>query len=109
MHITLNPQRRDDILSVEVTGKSILINGELFDFSTLNDGDMVQDVPCELIVGMVECVDGDIHLSLILPHGANPSQAVAFPAPIVVTADGPVDLPHDPEPVEPEEPADVEP
>lgn len=109
MHITLNPQRRDDTLSVEVTGKRIRINGELFNFNGLNDGDIVPTVPCEWIVGPVECVDGEIRLSLILPHGPNPSQAVAFPEPIVVTADGQVGLPHDPEPVEPEEPADVEP
>lgn len=110
MRITLTPQRRDDTLSVEVTGKRIRINGELFNFNGLDDGDAIPAgvVPCEWIVGAVECVDGEIHLSLILPHGPNPSQAVAFPAPIIATADGPIVLPRDPEPVEPEEPADVD-
>lgn len=94
MHITLVPQRRDDTLDVEVTGKRIRINGDLFNFNGLNDGDVVPAVPCEWIVGPVECVDGEIHLSLILPHGPNPPQHVAFPEPIIATTDGPVELPH---------------
>ena len=61
-----------------------------------------------LLVGRVEKVDGEVCLTLILPHGQNPSRAVAFPEPITVTEDGPIEVPHDSEPRE-EEAADVDP
>lgn len=108
MHISFSPQRRDDTLSLERTsGDRLRINGELFNFNTLEDGDLIPAgaIPCEWIVGPVEKVDGEVRLTLILPHGPNPSQAVAFPEPITVTQDGPIAVPHD-EPAQ-EEPADV--
>ncbi len=105
MHILLSPQRRDETLTLEKSsGDRLRINGELFNFNTLNDGDVIPAgaVPCEWIVGPVEKVNGEVRLTLILPHGPNPSQAVTFPEPISVTADGPIAVPHD------EEPADVD-
>jgi hypothetical protein len=97
MRIKLQPQRRDDALSVYKSGDVLTINDEPFDFSSLPDGATIPEgeVPCEWIVGPVDRVDGELHLSLILPHGPNPSAAVAFPEPITVTDDGPVTLPHD--------------
>jgi hypothetical protein len=111
MRISFSPQRRDDALVLEKSsGDRLRINGELFNFNPLADGDTIPAgaVPCEWVVGPVERIDGEVHLTLILPHGPNPSQAVAFPEPITVSEDGPIEVPHDPEP-QPEEPADVEP
>jgi hypothetical protein len=98
MRISFSPQRRDDTLTLEKTGDRLRINGALFNFSPLADGDTVPagEVPCEWIVGPIERVDGEIHLTLILPHGPIPSQAVAFPEPITITEDGPIAVPHDP-------------
>lgn len=102
MKISFSPQRRDDALAVERTSADrIRINGDLFNFSPLNDGDIIPAVPCEWIVGPVTRVGGEIHLILILPHGPNPSRAMAFPEPIHVTQDGPIALPTD-------EPANVD-
>lgn len=98
MRISFSPQRRDDVLMLERTAPDRLrINGELYNFGPLADGDTVPagEIPCEWIVGPVERVDGEIHLTVILPHGPNPSQEVAFPEPINVTEDGPVMLPFD--------------
>lgn len=108
MHITFSPQRRDDALTLEKTGDRLRINGELFNFGPLAEGDTVPEgeVPCDWIVGPVERIDGQIHLTLILPHGPNPSQAVAFPEPITVTEDGPIVVPHEPAPES--EPANVD-
>ena len=39
MRIKLSPQRRDDWLEISKLGKSLIINGEVFDFSPMNDGD----------------------------------------------------------------------
>jgi len=111
MRISFSPQRRDGLLTLEKSnGDRLRINGELFNFNPLAEGDVIPAgaVPCDWIVGPVERVDGEIRLTLILPHGPNPSVAVAFPEPVTVTDDGPIVVPHDPEP-QAEEPADVEP
>lgn len=105
MRISFSPQRRNDTLALERTAPDRLrINGELFNFGPLPEDGAIPagEVPCEWIVGPVERIDGEIHLTLILPHGPNPSQAVAFPEPTHVTQDGPIAIPHD------EEPADVD-
>lgn len=96
MRISFSPQSRYDTLTLERTSPDrVRINGELFNFGPLAEGDTIPagEVPCEWIAGPVERIDGEIHLTLILPHGPNPSQAVAFPEPIHVTQDGPITLP----------------
>lgn len=110
MRLSFSPQRRDDSLTLEkASGDRLRINGELFNFNTLNDGDEIPagTIPSDWIVGPVEKSDGEVRLTVILPHGPNPSRAVAFPEPITVTEDGPIDVPHD-EPAEHEEPANVD-
>ncbi|RVG68481.1 hypothetical protein [Sinorhizobium meliloti] len=113
MRINLSPQRRDDAIEVSKAGDILTINGAPFDFSSLPEGATIPagDVPCEWIAGPIERVGGKLHLTLILPHGPNPSPAVAFPQPIVDPADGVIDLPADPSLVEQaieEEPANVD-
>lgn len=98
MRISFSPQRRDDTLTLERTAPDrVRINGELFNFGPLADGDTIPAgvVPCDWIVGPVERIDGHVCLTLILPHGPNPSQRVAFPASITVTDDGPIAVPED--------------
>jgi len=104
MHIKLSPFRLDETLTASRAGDVLTLNGEAFDFSPLPEGATLpaEAIDSEWIVGPVSRIDGDLHLTLRLPHGPNPSQAVAFPAPIRVTADGPIDLPFDPPPAEPE-------
>jgi len=107
MHIAFTPQRRNGALTVIRDGDKLRINGDLFSFISLPDGATIPagDVPCEWITGPVERIDGEIHLTLILPHGPNPSQAVAFPSPIIDPPDGDIAVPfHLPA----EEPSDVD-
>lgn len=97
MQINLSPVRLDETLAVSVAGDVITANGQAYDFSQLPDG---ATLPAEAIdsqhfAGPVERINGDLHLTLRLPHGANPPQHVAFPEPIHVTEDGPVALPFD--------------
>ncbi|MDW9839212.1 hypothetical protein GOB05_04305 [Sinorhizobium meliloti] len=115
MIINLSPQRRDDLLEVTKAGDALTINGVAFDFSALPDGATMPagEVPCEWLVGPVERVASELHLTLILPHGPNASQAVAFPAPIIDPPDGVIALPIDPPPAPladatEEEPANVD-
>lgn len=96
MKINLSPQRRDDTLSVSKTGDILTINGEPFDFSALLDGgELPADaISSDFIAGPVRREDGEINITLILPHGANPPQHVAFPEPVIVTEDGPIGVPQ---------------
>jgi len=103
MHITFSPVRLDETLTATRWGDVLTLNGESFDFGPLPEGATLpaEAIDREWIVGPVTRIDGELHLTLRLPHGPNPSQAVAFPEPIHVTEDGPIALPIDPEP-EPE-------
>jgi len=103
MHITLSPVRLDETLTATRAGDVLTLNGQAFDFGPLPEGATLpaEAIASDWIVGPVSRIDGDLHLTLRLPHGPNPSQAVAFPEPIHVTEDGPIVLPFDPEP-EPE-------
>ena len=96
MHITLAPQRRDDTLAVSKSGDTLTINGTVYDFSVIPEGATLpaSAVDCEYITGNVERINGVLHISLILPHGPNPSQEVAFPAPIINPPDGVLELPQ---------------
>ncbi|KGE01010.1 hypothetical protein [Rhizobium sp. YS-1r] len=115
MHISFSPMRRDNTLAISKSGDILTINGEAFDFSGLPDGATIPagEVPCDWIVEPVERIGGDLRLTLILPHGADPSVDVAFPTPLINPPDGPLAIPFDPPPepmpeVQDEEPADVD-
>jgi len=96
MQISFSPQRRDDTLHVTKQGDALTINGVTFDFSVIPDGATLpaSAVSCEYVTGNVERIGGVLHLTLTLPHGANPSQGVAFPAPLIDPADGVLELPQ---------------
>lgn len=95
MHVTLNPQRRDDTLTVSKQADTLTINGTPFDFSVIPEGATLPSsaVDCEYLTGNVERIAGVLHLSLILPTGPDASQAANFPAPIINPADGVLELP----------------
>ena len=95
MKINLSPQRRDDLLTVVKQGDTLTINGSAYDFSQLPDGGTLpaDAVDCEYIVGAVNRVGGELEINLLLPHGANASEAARFPEPIINPADGGLELP----------------
>lgn len=97
MIIKLSPVRDDNPLAVEVVGDVLAINGEPFDFTQLSEGETLpaDAIVSEHFLGQVERINGELHLTLRLPHGPNPPRHVAFPDPIHVTQDGPVKLPTD--------------
>lgn len=96
MQIKFNPQRRDDSLSVVKQGDTLIINGTEYDFSAVPEGATLpaDAIDSDLFGGPVERIGGELYVTLTLPHGPNPSQAVAFPEPITVSEDGPVALPQ---------------
>jgi hypothetical protein len=96
MKITLSPQRRDDTLTVAKKGDALTINDVVYDFTQLPDGATLpaEAIDCEWIVGNIERIDGKLHLTILLPHGANASEAARFPQPIIDPANGGLELPQ---------------
>jgi len=95
MKINLSPQRRDDTLTVTKQGDTLTINDTVYDFTNLPDGGTLpaDAVDCEYVIGFVNRVNGELELTLLLPHGPNASEAARFPQPIIDPADGEVELP----------------
>lgn len=96
MKIYLSPQRRDAAINVTKQGDTLTINGTDYDFSQLPDGGELprEAIDCEWIGSDVSRVDGEIKLTLILPHGASASEAARLPEPILNPIDGQVELPQ---------------
>ena len=96
MTINLSPQRRDDTLMVTKAGDVLTINGTEFDFSQVPDGGLLprDAVDCPWLASDVERVDGELVLTLLMPHGANASEAARFPEPLTNVPDGEVEFPE---------------
>lgn len=95
MKINLSPQRRNDSLEVVKSGNALILNGELFDFSRMVDGDTLPAaaISSPFFFGNVDNIGGELELTLVLPLPANYSHAQAFPVPLVNVGDGPVVFP----------------
>ena len=95
MRITLTPIRRNQTLTLVKTADTLTVNGELFDFSGIPEGATLpqEAIACEWLASDIERVGGQLHLALILPHGAKAPPETLFPAPITLETDGPVLLP----------------
>lgn len=95
MHITLTPSRREQSLTLEKAGDTLIFNGASLDFSGLPEGATLPRlaIDCPWIAGDVTRENGILHISLILPHGASAPQETLFPNAMNVTQDGAVYLP----------------
>ena len=95
MKIQLVPQRRDVPLVLEKSGETLLINGNALNLSRLPDGATLpqEAVCCDWLASDIERVNGEIHLTLILPHGAQAPHDTLFPTSLSVLQDGPISLP----------------
>lgn len=95
MQITFSPIRRDDQLTLEKSGDVLIINGEAFDFAPLPEGATLPQaaVACDWLLSDVERHDGEVHLTLCLPHGSSAPGETLFPKPVRVTGDGPITVP----------------
>lgn len=98
MRVNLSPTRSDEALEVSKRGDVLTINGKAFDFSVIPEGAMLPAaaVATPWLAGEIHREGGVLELTLVLPHGRNPSQAVAFPEPLLDPPDGLLALPFDP-------------
>ncbi|MDP9504500.1 hypothetical protein [Pseudomonas protegens] len=85
--------------SVDVKEYKLIINGETFDFSPLEKGYelSLEDIGSDLFADKaVMSTDGVLSIALLMPYDeATATDAIRFPEPVTVTADGPVDIPTD--------------
>lgn len=96
MNIIFTAQRRDDALTLAVSGDTLTINGEAFDFSGVPDGATLprEAVACDMIAGDVERNgSGVLTVPVLLPIGPDAPDAARFPDPMTDVPDGPVALP----------------
>ena len=95
MHIDFSPVRRDETLSVERDGDTLIVNGEPFDLSPLPEGATLppKAIESDWFAGPVSRIDGALHLCLTLPHGPDAPEETRFPEPITDPPDGPITLP----------------
>jgi hypothetical protein len=87
MNITFIPQRRDEALLLSVSADTVTINGVEYDFSVIPEGASLSGAATDSqhIIGDISREGGALSLTVILPHGENPSLAVTNPAPAHVT------------------------
>ncbi|WP_338791075.1 tail fiber assembly protein [Pseudomonas sp. AE27] len=106
MIIKLSPVRSDERLHLEKMGDVLRLNGATLDFAALPDGATLpsEAVSSRWICEPVERVDGELVVTVIMPHGADASEQSRFPVDIVSPADGRVPLPTDRDP-QPDAPA----
>lgn len=103
--INLSPQVNDkEPPVVSVQGDTLIINGEEFDFSPLQEGETLVNsqsseqekaIASDYIDKDVERKNGYIELPLLLPVLWNSPESARFPNPavLVIEQDGPVTLP----------------
>nr|WP_310794634.1 tail fiber assembly protein [Pseudomonas sp. S07E 245] len=94
MIIKLSPVRSGLQLAVVKVGETLEVNGVALNFSSLADGATLpaEAVGCEFVIAPVERINGDLVLTLMLPHAADAPQAARFPVDLY-PADGQVQLP----------------
>lgn len=108
MRIKLQPVRQDETLEVIKDGNALIVNGEVFDFSPMSDGDTLPfgAITSTWFPADVEHIGGELVVTLRLPNPWNYSPEQAFPVDLVDVTDGPVAFPlplPDPEPEIPED------
>jgi hypothetical protein len=109
MLICFSPMRGDETLALHRNGDRLAVNGTAFDFAPLPEGARLpaSATGCPWLVGEVARQNGELHLTLILPHGPEAPEDVRFPAPIQ-PADGPVTAPGLAEPPETTAPGQID-
>ncbi|BAU16335.1 hypothetical protein FDH89_gp07 [Pseudomonas phage phiR18] len=83
-------------LSLSRTGDVLTVNDQEFDFTPLPEGGELpsEAIESEWFVGPVVRRNGRLELTLRYPLGVDASEAARFPEPLLIEADGPVELPR---------------
>lgn len=104
MKIKLSPIFKETTpLSAKIDEDKITVNGEVYDFTPLKEGETLPSdaLPEGVFASSIERIEGDIHLTLVLPHAVTAPYETRFPAAYSVAMDvvsGEVPLPPYDEP-----------
>ncbi|WP_176038777.1 hypothetical protein [Brucella tritici] len=97
MIIYFSPIRSDRDLGLSKSSDILTVNGDILDFSDLPEGGEYppEAIENDFIVGGVKRIDGEIHITIMLPY-RNPTapRSVTFPDPVFVSVDGDIALPQ---------------
>jgi len=95
MIIQFSPSYREFPLDMNREGDVLMLNGEIFDFSPLMEGATLPAgaISSDWFIKEVSRVEGELELTILLPHGPNAPESTRFATELVVTEDGTVDLP----------------
>lgn len=95
MKIKFSPVRLDYDIVINVEGDVIMIEGESFDFSPLNEGDILpaSAINSNHFVDNVTRENGEITVTVVLPHGVNAPYERRFPVDVDIDF-GSVELPE---------------
>ena len=88
MKINFTPQRRDDDLLLTVAGDVVSVNGVAYDLSVITEGATLPAAAtdCLLLSGDISRINGELSLTVFLPHKADPHKAIAFPEPVNISS-----------------------
>ena len=89
MLVTLLPVRMEQSLTASREGSVLVLNDAAVDLASYD----AAAAPNSWIVGQPFEEAGLWHVSLILPHGGEAPDVTRFPAPLLLTGNGPLDLP----------------
>lgn len=95
MLIKLSPIRSDAPLVVFRFKDQLTVNGVALDFTALQEGASLppEAVGSSDVLEPIERVNGQLIVTLRLPHAADAPESARFPADIINPTDGPVSLP----------------
>jgi hypothetical protein len=86
----------DASLEVVRAGDVLTVNGEVFNFANVGEGDTLPQaaIHSDWFAGDITRIDGELEITLILPLPINYSPEQAFPAPLENVPDGQVVFPQ---------------
>ena len=78
-----------------LSSSSLLVEGTVFDFSRMQEGDSLPMGACgtQWFAGPVTVTAGVLEVTLLLPQGDGASNAVLFPEPVINPPLGPLEFP----------------
>lgn len=95
MKVKFSPVRTDVLVTGMISGDVITLNDASLDLSPLGEGATLPHgaIDSDFIVGDVERHEGDIHITLLCPHGANAPYETRFPSAEYIDVEGEIPFP----------------
>lgn len=87
MKIKFHPQLRNDEILISISGDTIYINNEPYDFSPINEGETLprNAISSDFFIDDINRVNGHITLGVLLPHKTDSSNTIKFPQDVTFT------------------------